>query len=244
LNYKFLHKDGYEAVIKDVDAFIGYVNAEAISESTTIFDEDSHVGKKAKEVSEFNEIFRIMKTNGWSVYSLSKPVEKNVSIHNIGLVDISKPKDDAAEQVHFGKEERKHNKKIENVEDENIRKKIVSKSNFTLNLSNSIGLFLTIASVLLILMSIIMVIISAKNMSYGNLNLSGNILWKRLGLSVGSVLVISLILRKFFLKGNFVVLMCSAVLIFTISAVQFVSSVEHMRSKTVDRSKIVESIKP
>ena len=34
--YKFLHKDGYEATIKDIDTFIEYVNDNKISKETVI----------------------------------------------------------------------------------------------------------------------------------------------------------------------------------------------------------------
>lgn len=76
MNYRFIHQEGYEASIKDLESFIDYINAGSIKESTMLYDEINFESMRADQVEDFNNIFKEMRKNGWAVYAVAKPIEK------------------------------------------------------------------------------------------------------------------------------------------------------------------------
>jgi hypothetical protein len=224
--YKFIHIDGYEAVIKDLDAFIGYVNTSAINEKTRVFDELKNEGKTAYEVNEFREIFDTMKKNGWSVYSIPKAIEKTTNIENYKLkaeknneeketflIDYNDPNEDKKEQL--------------------VKKEVSSLRKMSathIRLSSNARMFFSVAATALIFLSFIIIMVSVKLVSENNLQ--PELVLKKIAISLAIAFLITIIFSKvIFSQKFFVTFLMFSILMFSISVFQFVDSLEKQREK-------------
>jgi len=239
--YKFIHMDGYEAVIKDIDAFIGYVNTNVINEKTRVFDEIKEVGKFAYEVNEFKEIFDIMKKNGWTVYIIPKAVETTSNMKNYGLKDAKNHDENDTLIINY---ELKNNQRGEVVKKE-VRKvsELTKWSTIQVRLSNNTRMFFAAAATALIFLSFIIIIVAVKTLSEDNVLLSE--ILQRVMISFGIAMVFTFVISKiFFSKKFFVAYLFFAILMFSISVFQFVDSLEkerHINKKSSIEYRVLEN---
>ncbi|MEN8907847.1 MAG: hypothetical protein ABF289_17995 [Clostridiales bacterium] len=229
--YKFIHENGYEVLIKDIDAFIGYVNTNAINEKTRVYDEVANVGKFAYEVNEFKEIFDTMKRNGWSIYVVPKAVEATSNMVNYGLKDAKNDDDDDRLIINY---EVKNNRQ----EAEVVKKDVSEMTRWTntqVRLSTNAKMFFGAAATALIFLSFIIIIVATKTLSENDVIL--NEIAKRVLVSFSIAIVITFFSNKiFFSKKKFVAYLFFAILMFTISAFQYVDSIEKERKNNKKNS--------
>ena len=226
--YKFLHSDGYEVQIKDLDSFIGYVNTGSINENSILFDEGKQKGIKAYEVREFRIIFDKMRENGWSLYVVPKAVEKGTSVKNYGLKEAIN--DDKQERIIVNYEKKKNVETFEINEQKDISE-IEKWSTIQVNMSKNTKMFLGIASTIMIFLAAIILMVTERSLPNEDIkDIYFSAALDRIIFSFGLGIILTFILTVlFFRKRIFVAYMCFAIVMFVISSVQFVDSVEKNR---------------